>query len=417
MALNIKLRATAQLVQVATNVATHGNFAMVGNRFYYAYVDQFGQGRVRLSIDTGRSWVDYDHLGAVENISARGNLIAWTQGKIGVVYDILQQWEVARGYPFNPDSYSSLGRMVPLPEIGAVQLQRNPTTGAANAGGMKRIAEFGIWDAPAQTVNTGTGGFTVTYRDFLGVHGDQLRQGSGIDRIYDSYLVESYYLGSPSQSYTAVTPREDVTDGSVSSDNASPWGEYLNSPFRTRGMEGSRDGISGVISSQRRGPPGLGTHNRGIPASIYTIRMDGQQVGLRSVNDIYSSSNFSWAHGGAWVDEYNLVAASGAIGGHHGVVFRDAAGNIVMVKRSGSQFGEWSEAKSYGNPGFSPQTLWLPYTYATVRAGIYGQGEAWMLIDDAPDFIPRGRLVEGDYLAQDPPESKVETTFRKVTFW
>lgn len=412
MALNIKLRGSASLVPVADDVGINGDFAYSGGRFYYAYVSKFGEGKILRSTDRGRTWGPYDSLGQISNIAARGDLVAWTEGKRGVVYDIQQQWEIVNAYPFDPETYTELGRIIPIPEIDAVHFLRSGGDGAPQAGATKALSNFGIWDAPVDTVSTATGGFTYTQRTFLGLWGDQ-RRGGGLQRAYDSYLVESWFLGSPSTSTVVVNTRQGV--GS-SEDEDAPLGEHFNTPYGTRGFEGSLVGIEGVMTSQRRGPPGLGTHGRGIPASLYTVRMDGQQVGLRGLSDVHGS-DINWAHGGAWVDEYNLVAATGAIGGYHGSIFLDAAGNIVMVKRSGSQFGEWSEAKSYGNPGFHPQSLWLPNAYATVRAGIYGAGQAWMLIDDDPNFIPRGRLVGGDYIAPDPEASKVANRFRKVTFW
>lgn len=419
MALNIKLRNSVVMTQVAHDVLDHGGFSYVGNRFYYSYVNRAGTGIILFSTDGGRSWHFYDNLGPIKNMSARGPWVGWSEGGRGVLYDINQQWRVADAYPSDPESNGDVGHVIPLPEINAIHYSQGSGSTTGVVGGIKRVGEFGIWDAPSTGIRTGYGGFTTVYNTFIGVYGDQQIQGSGLDRIYEAYLTETYYLGSPSRAYISVIPRTGPNNdhGSLGGDNEVPQGEYLLSSFGLTGFEGTLDGVSGLMGSQRRGPPGLGTHGRGIPIGSYSIRMAGGQVGLRNFSDIYGEESYEWAHGGAWVDEYNVVAASGAIGGYAGLLFRDSAGNIVMVRRSGSQFGAWSEAKVYGNPGFAPSALWLPHAYATVRGGVYGRGEAWFIVDDKPSHIPRGRLVAGDYLPPLASEAMAGDHTRKVTFW
>lgn len=411
MALNIKLRATASLVQVADDVGTNGDFTQIANRFYYAYINKFGEGVIRFSNDGGYTWQVYDQLGRIDNIAARGNLVAWSSGKRGIIYDINQQWTVADGTPFDPEGMGSIGEIVPLPEIGAVLFFRT-TTGSNSFYSIKSLSNFGIWDADVSSVSTGSGGFQTTQRHFLGVYGDRITQGGGSSKVYDAYLIEPYLFFSPLAPYVIYYPRSGV---STPSSQEIPYivGQYLVSGFGTRGMEATPDGVSGIVGSGVR----KGSHNTVVSDAFWSARIDGIQIGLRFFTDVRGAQNFEWAHGSAWVDEFNVTSAQGAIGGTRGLIFTDSAGNVVMVKRSGSQFGAWSEAKSYGNPGFAPTSLWLPNAYADVRAGLYGGSEAWFLIDTTPNFIPRGRLVAGDYIANDAPENKLQSSFRKVTFW
>lgn len=419
MALNYKLRKSASLNRVATDVWQHGGFSLVGNRYYYAYVNRSGNGIVKVSTDGGNSWSTNMEVGPTRNLSARGPWLGWSEGNRAVVYDLQQQWRILDAAPHSTEGDNALTgyrHVIPLPEINAVQYSPTGVSGATVAGEVKSVNGFGQWDeSPFDTVRSGTGGFTTTNRDFRGVYGDQRPQGQGNPAVTAVYLEESWYLGSPFES--KVVARNFGAGGlSGTGEVQNDYGENMIAGLGVKGFEGSPDLTSGTIGSSRRGPPGLGTHNRGVPASMYSPRMHGEQIGLRHVSDMQGSGH-SFNHGGAWVDEFGVVAAAGQITGVRGVIFCDSAGAVVMVKNSGSQFGEWSEAKVYGNPGVAPEALWIPYSRSDVRCGIYGGGQAWFLVDPNPDFIPRGRLVGGEYLAPDPSRGSLEQSFRKVVFW